>query len=84
VPIDVELRILDYDPDWPRQAAAAIDALQAAAPGLFTVIEHIGSTAAPGLAAKPSRLYAQGPPHPVRTGCGGLRWRSRVSRRRGR
>jgi GrpB-like predicted nucleotidyltransferase (UPF0157 family) len=50
---DAEPRILDYDPDWPRQAAAAIDALQAAAPGLFAAIEHIGSTAVPGLAAKP-------------------------------
>lgn len=47
------LRILVYDPDWPRQAAEAIDALNAAAPGLFAAIEHIGSTAVPGLAAKP-------------------------------
>ncbi|MGH4029382.1 GrpB family protein [Actinomycetota bacterium Odt1-20B] len=47
------IRIADYDPDWPRQAAAAIDALGAAAPELFAEIEHIGSTAVPGLAAKP-------------------------------
>jgi GrpB-like predicted nucleotidyltransferase (UPF0157 family) len=53
MPIDANLRILDYDPEWPSQAAAAIDALRAAAPGLFTAIEHIGSTAVPGLAAKP-------------------------------
>ncbi|WP_234311921.1 GrpB family protein [Streptomyces griseus] len=45
--------IADYDPDWPRQAAAAMDALRAAVPGLFVEIEHIGSTAVPGLAAKP-------------------------------
>ncbi|WP_205328354.1 GrpB family protein [Glycomyces sp. YM15] len=51
--IDANLHILDYDPDWPRQAAEAIDALDAAAPGLFAAIEHIGSTAVPGLAAKP-------------------------------
>lgn len=53
MPIDTNLRILDHDPDWPRQAAEAIGALIAVAPGLFTAIEHIGSTAVPGLAAKP-------------------------------
>jgi GrpB-like predicted nucleotidyltransferase (UPF0157 family) len=47
------IHVVDYDPDWPRQAAAAIEALEAAVPGLFTAIEHIGSTAVPGLAAKP-------------------------------
>jgi GrpB-like predicted nucleotidyltransferase (UPF0157 family) len=53
MPIDANLRILEYDPDWPRQAAEAIDVLNAAAPDLFAAIEHIGSTAVPGLAAKP-------------------------------
>lgn len=48
-----DIHVADYDPDWPRQAAAAIDALGAATPGLFVKIEHIGSTAVPGLAAKP-------------------------------
>ncbi|WP_437113408.1 GrpB family protein [Streptomyces venezuelae] len=47
------VHIADYDPSWPRQAAEAIEALRAAAPGLFVEIEHIGSTAVPGLAAKP-------------------------------
>ncbi|MGA4844336.1 GrpB family protein [Streptomyces sp. G45] len=47
------IHIADYDPSWPQQAATAIDALRAAAPGLFLEIEHIGSTAVPGLAAKP-------------------------------
>ena len=47
------VQVADYDPCWPRQAAAAIGALRAAAPGLFVEIEHIGSTAVPGLAAKP-------------------------------
>jgi GrpB-like predicted nucleotidyltransferase (UPF0157 family) len=51
--VTAALRIADYDPDWPRQAAAAIDALRSAAPGLFLEIERIGSTAVPGLAAKP-------------------------------
>ncbi|MET9684341.1 GrpB family protein [Streptomyces coeruleorubidus] len=47
------IHAVDYDPSWPRQAATAIDALRAAAPGLFLKIEHIGSTTVPGLAAKP-------------------------------
>jgi GrpB-like predicted nucleotidyltransferase (UPF0157 family) len=53
MPIDANPRILDYDPEWPRLAAKAIGDLNAAAPGLFAAIEHIGSTAVPGLAAKP-------------------------------
>lgn len=42
-----------YDPRWPQRAASAIAELQAALPGLFVVVEHIGSTSVPGLAAKP-------------------------------
>ncbi|PDP86664.1 hypothetical protein CQJ94_15325 [Glycomyces fuscus] len=45
--------ITDYDPHWPDMACAAISELQDASPGLFTEIEHIGSTSVPGLAAKP-------------------------------
>jgi GrpB-like predicted nucleotidyltransferase (UPF0157 family) len=47
------MRIVASDPDWPRRAAETIDAILAAAPGLFVALEHIGSTAVPGLAAKP-------------------------------
>lgn len=47
------VRVVDYDPDWPRKASDAADALRTAAPGLFVALEHIGSTAVPGLAAKP-------------------------------
>ncbi|MEU6140219.1 GrpB family protein [Streptomyces sp. NPDC047081] len=47
------MRIADYDPDWPRRAAEAVAALRSAAPGLFLGLEHIGSTAVPGLPAKP-------------------------------
>jgi len=53
VPEPSRIHIAAYDPDWPRQAAAEIAALRAAVPGLFVQIEHIGSTAVPGLAAKP-------------------------------
>lgn len=42
-----------YDPDWPSEFAA-LQAVYAAALGeLVIAIEHVGSTAVPGLAAKP-------------------------------
>ena len=44
------VRIAEYDPDWPRRAAELIASLR---PVLAGVIEHVGSTAVPGLAAKP-------------------------------
>lgn len=47
------VRVVDYDPAWPAMAEAAITELRHAAPGAWTQIEHIGSTAVPGLAAKP-------------------------------
>jgi len=49
-----EIEIADYDPRWPRlfqTEAARLTALLPA--GLIMRIEHIGSTAVPGLAAKP-------------------------------
>ena len=46
--------IADYDPAWPARFAAERALLAAAlAPWLAGPIEHIGSTAVPGLAAKP-------------------------------
>jgi GrpB-like predicted nucleotidyltransferase (UPF0157 family) len=47
----VPIEIVDYDPTWPARAEAAVDDLRAT--GLFTTIEHVGSTAVPGLVAKP-------------------------------
>ena len=47
------VEVHDYDPAWPALAAAAIDGVRAAVPGRISVIEHVGSTAVPGLAAKP-------------------------------
>jgi GrpB-like predicted nucleotidyltransferase (UPF0157 family) len=49
----VAIEIAGYDPAWADKAAAACAELRDRVPGLFTVIEHIGSTAVPGLAAKP-------------------------------
>ncbi len=45
--------VVDYDPAWPA-LFAALRAPVAAALGVLTVaVEHVGSTAVPGLAAKP-------------------------------
>ncbi|MBE1583181.1 GrpB family protein [Nonomuraea angiospora] len=49
MPIDV----IDYDPDWPERAERACEELTASLPGVFLEIEHVGSTAVPGLAAEP-------------------------------
>ncbi len=40
------------DPEWPRQAARLAARLLAAAPRDILAVDHIGSTAVPGLAAK--------------------------------
>jgi GrpB-like predicted nucleotidyltransferase (UPF0157 family) len=49
-----EIEIAPYDSEWPALAAQEIARVRAALPsGLVRAIEHIGSTAVPGLAAKP-------------------------------
>lgn len=46
--------VVPYDPDWPRQFGAERALLaQVLAPWLTGDIHHVGSTAVPGLAAKP-------------------------------
>ena len=45
--------IVDYDPRWPQRYEAEKARLLAAIGDLTLAIEHIGSTAVPGLAAKP-------------------------------
>jgi len=47
------IEVVDYDGAWPGRAEAACAELRDALPGLFTAIEHVGSTAVPGLPAKP-------------------------------
>ncbi|WP_167288922.1 GrpB family protein [Nocardioides seonyuensis] len=46
------LELRDYDPEWPHRFELERSALLTAAPQLLEV-EHIGSTAIPGSAAKP-------------------------------
>jgi GrpB-like predicted nucleotidyltransferase (UPF0157 family) len=49
-----EVEIVSYDPSWPDLFAAEEKALRnALPPDAFIAIEHAGSTAIPGVAAKP-------------------------------
>ncbi len=50
---DELLVIQDYDPAWPRTFSKLSARIQAALGTLPVTVEHIGSTAVPGLAAKP-------------------------------
>jgi GrpB-like predicted nucleotidyltransferase (UPF0157 family) len=45
--------VVPYDPDWPRRFDEERRALAAVFAGSEAVIEHVGSTAVPGLGAKP-------------------------------
>jgi GrpB-like predicted nucleotidyltransferase (UPF0157 family) len=47
------IMIVDYDPAWTRQYAEQRDAVLAVGGEWIVAIEHFGSTAVPGLAAKP-------------------------------
>lgn len=49
-----EVEIVDYDPEWPQSFAREKEHLLASLPpGIIARIEHFGSTAVPGLPAKP-------------------------------
>jgi GrpB-like predicted nucleotidyltransferase (UPF0157 family) len=53
-PLEAPIEIVPYDPLWPLRFEEEAGVLRAAlAPWLTGPIEHIGSTAVPGLAAKP-------------------------------
>jgi GrpB-like predicted nucleotidyltransferase (UPF0157 family) len=45
--------IVDYEPGWPEEFARLRDRAKSAMGVLAVSIEHVGSTAVPGLAAKP-------------------------------
>lgn len=47
------LVVVDYDPSWPAIYARHEDRIRSALGAVAVDIEHIGSTAVPGLAAKP-------------------------------
>lgn len=48
-----EIKIVDYDADWPKKFATHAKKIASALGGSALRIEHIGSTSVPGLAAKP-------------------------------
>ena len=49
-----EIALVEYDPRWPEQFAQEAARVRAALPeGLIIAMEHFGSTAVPGLSAKP-------------------------------
>jgi dephospho-CoA kinase len=45
-------RIVDYDPEWPREARRLISRIEAASGDRAVRVDHIGSTSVPGLPAK--------------------------------
>jgi NAD-dependent deacetylase len=47
------LEVVDYDPDWPRRFELEADLVEDALGDAVVAVEHMGSTAVPGLAAKP-------------------------------
>ena len=50
---DPAVRIVDHDPAWPARAAAELRRIAGALGAVAVRLEHVGSTAVPGLAAKP-------------------------------
>jgi GrpB-like predicted nucleotidyltransferase (UPF0157 family) len=47
------VRVVPYDPAWPEKYADEARRIRRAAGGLIVDIQHIGSTAIPGMSAKP-------------------------------
>ena len=52
-PVSAEIDVAEYDPRWPAQAQEISETVSAALSQRALRIEHVGSTAVPGLAAKP-------------------------------
>jgi GrpB-like predicted nucleotidyltransferase (UPF0157 family) len=48
------IEVADYDPQWPLAFAGLKRVIEAALGPLALSVEHVGSTAVPGLAAKPT------------------------------
>jgi GrpB-like predicted nucleotidyltransferase (UPF0157 family) len=52
-PLNGPILIADYDPVWPQLFAREAERIQAALGDRVLLLEHVGSTSVPGLAAKP-------------------------------
>src|ERR1700753_2407019 len=53
VPLTGLIQIDDYDPAWPRLFEREAERIRIALGDRALLIEHVGSTSVPGLAAKP-------------------------------
>lgn len=53
VPLAGRVQIVDYDPEWPRLFEREDERVRTALGQRVLLLEHIGSTSVPGLAAKP-------------------------------
>jgi GrpB-like predicted nucleotidyltransferase (UPF0157 family) len=53
MPLVQPIQIVDYDPAWPQLFAREAARVQAALGDRIRMLEHVGSTSIPGLAAKP-------------------------------
>lgn len=53
VPLNGPIVLADYDPQWPRLFARERERIRAALGDRVVLLEHVGSTSVPGLAAKP-------------------------------
>jgi GrpB-like predicted nucleotidyltransferase (UPF0157 family) len=53
VPQFVPVQIVDYDPEWPRLYEREAVRVRSALGNRVLLLEHVGSTSVPGLAAKP-------------------------------
>ena len=51
--LDGSIELVDYDPAWPQLFAREAERVRAALGDGVRVLEHVGSTSVPGLAAKP-------------------------------
>jgi len=52
-PLTGPIQIVDYDPEWPRLFEREAKRIRAALGDRVLLLEHVGSTSVPGLAAKP-------------------------------
>jgi GrpB-like predicted nucleotidyltransferase (UPF0157 family) len=50
---DGRVRLVDYDPEWPRLFVAEAARVRSALGARVVQLEHVGSTSVPGLSAKP-------------------------------
>jgi GrpB-like predicted nucleotidyltransferase (UPF0157 family) len=52
-PLEKPIVVADYDDEWPRMFAREAEKIRSALGDRARTLEHVGSTAVPGLAAKP-------------------------------